>query len=169
MIKRKIQAFTIMEITITMLISAIVTGITYTAFSIITRSYHVFDSRHKDMAAVLRLDELLQKDFSRAEIVLKDTDGIALRDDSFRVIKYRFNPDYTLRIGITVDTFKVQSDSISTTFENSIVSGMRSTEEANRLDELALNIVLQDKKIPYHYRKIYSSANLINRYPNAVN
>src|SRR5882724_100995 len=108
MIKRKIPAFTIMEVTITMLISAIVIGITYTAFSIIARSYQSFDSNHKDMAVVLRLDELLQKDFNRAEIVMKDTDGIALKDSS-RIIRYRFNPDYVLRIGIVADTFKVKS------------------------------------------------------------
>jgi predicted Zn-dependent peptidase len=168
MIKRKIPAFTIMEVTITMLISAIVIGITYTAFSIITRSYHSFDSKHKDMAAVLRLDELLQKDFNRAEIVLKDTNGIVLKDSS-RIIKYRFNADYVLRIGIMVDTFKVKSDSVSTTFENTAVNETGTDEEANRLDKLDLNITLQNEKIPYHYYKIYSSVNLINRNPNAVN
>lgn len=168
MINRKIPAFTIMEVVITMLISAIVIGITYTAFSIITRSYQSFDSKHKDMAAVLRLDELLQKDFNRAEIVLKDTDGIALKDSS-RIIKYSFNPDYVLRIGIVVDTFKVKSDSVSTTFENTVVNEMKVDKEENRLDELDLNIILQNEKIPYHYHKIYSSANLINRNPNAVN
>jgi type II secretory pathway component PulJ len=168
MIKRKIQAFTIMEVTITMLISALVIGITYTAFSIITRSYHSFDSKHQDMAVVLRLDELLQKDFNHAEIVLKDTDGIALRDSS-RTIKYRFNQDYILRVGITVDTFKVKSDSVSTIFENNTVNETGPSQEANRLDELGLNIILQNEKIPYHYHKIYSSANLINRNPNAVN
>jgi hypothetical protein len=168
MIKRKIPAFTIMEITITMLISAIVIGITYTAFSIISRSYRSFDNKHKDMAVVLRLDELLQKDFNRAEVVLKDTDGIALKDSS-RIIKYRFNPDYVLRIGIAVDTFKVKTDSVNMTFENTVVNEMKADEEENRLDELDLNVTLQNEKIPYHYHKIYSSANLINRKPNAVN
>lgn len=168
MIKKRIPAFTIMEVTVTMLISAIVIGITYTAFSIITRSYHAFDNKHKDMAVVLRLDELLQKDFNRAEIILKDTGGIALMDSS-RTIKYRFSPDYILRIGITVDTFKVKSDSVSTIFENNAVNDMGTTEEVNRLDELGLFIILQNEKIPYHYHKVYSSANLINRNSNAIN
>jgi hypothetical protein len=120
------------------------------------------------MAAVLRLDELLQKDFNRAEIVMKDTDGIALKDSS-RIIKYRFNPDYVLRIGIVVDTFKVKTDSVGMAFENTMINEMKVDEEDKRLDELDLNITLQNEKIPYHYHKIYSSANLINRNPNAVN
>jgi len=168
MINRKIPAFTIMEVTITMLISAILIGITYTAFSIISRSYHSFDNKHKDMAVVLRLDELLQKDFNRAEIVLKDTDGIAMMDSS-RIIKYRFTSDYVLRIGLVIDTFKVKTDSVSTAFENTMVNEMKADEEGNRLDELDMNATLQNEKIPYHYHKIYSSANLINRNPNALN
>jgi len=168
MIKSKVQAFTIMELTITMLISAIVIAITYTAFSIITRSYHSFESKHKDMATVLRLDKLLQKDFKHAETILKDTDGIALKDSS-STVKYRFSPDYVLRIGITIDTFKVKSDSITTAFENKTITGISTLEEENRLDDLGLNMMLQNEKIPYHYHKLYSSANLINRNPNAVN
>jgi len=151
-----------------MLVSAIVIAITYAAFSIITRSYHSFDNKHKDMAAVLRLDELLQKDFKHAEIVLKDTDGIVLKDSS-SIIKYRFSPDYVLRVGIAIDTFKVRVDSISTSFENKTITEIGSSEEENRLDDLGLNITLQNEKIPYHYHKLYSSANLINRLPNAVN
>ena len=168
MISKRIQAFTIMEVTITMLLSTIVIGITYTVFSIIIRSYHSYSIKHEELASVLRLDELLQKDFDRAEIIMKDTDGIALRN-STHLTRYRFYGDYALRIGIAVDTFKVKSDSVITSFESEVINSAGTTVEQNRLDELDIQFTLQKEKIPYYYHKIYSSANLINRNNDAVN
>ena len=150
-----------------MLLSAIVIGITYTVFSIVTRSYHSYNLKHEEMAVVLRLDELLQKDFDRAEIVLKDTDGIVMKNKT-RFIKYRFYGDYVLRLGTTADTFKVKNDSVMTSFEGHPVNSIGESVEQNRLDELDIQVTLQKEKIPYYYRKIYSSENLITRTPHAI-
>jgi hypothetical protein len=168
MINKRIQAFTIMEVTIAMLLSVIVIGITYTVFSIVTLSHHKYSLKHEEMAKVLQLDELLHKDFDRAEIVLKDTDGIAIKNKN-RLTRYRFYGDYILRVGSTTDTFKVKSDSVITSFENQVINSPGISVEQNRLDELDIQLTLQNEKIPYYYRKIYSSVNLINRTKNAVN
>jgi hypothetical protein len=168
MITKRIPAFTMMEVTIAMLLSTIVIGITYTVFSIITRSYHSYNLKHEEMATVLRLDELLQKDFDRAEIVLKDTDGIAMQNKD-GLTRYRFYGDYILRVGLSTDTFKVKNDSVITSFESQVISSVERSAEQNRLDELDIQFTLQKEKIPYYYRKIYSSENLINRNPHAVN
>jgi hypothetical protein len=167
MINKRVAAFTILEVTITMLVSAIVIAISYTAFSIISRSYHAFESKHQQMAFVLKLDELLQKDFNRADIILRDTDGIALRY-SLGIIKYRFKPDYILRVGVETDTFKAQSDSLSTTFENTVINVSSTGEEENRVDALSFYLTLENEKIPYRYHKVYSSENLINRNHYAI-
>jgi len=137
-------------------------------FSLVTRTYRTYQLKHQEMANVLRLDELLQMDFGRAEVVLKDTDGIALKNSN-RVIKYSFYPDYVLRRGITVDTFRVKTDSITMLFESKALNGLNDIEEDNRMDELAMLISLQKEKIPYYYHKIYSSVNLINRKADAGN
>lgn len=157
-----------MEVTIAMLLSAIVIGTCYTVFSIITRSYHGYQLKHEEMAGVLRLDELLQKDFDRAEIILKDTDGIVMKNAA-RLTRYRFYGDYVLRIGVAVDTFKVKTDSVVTSFENKAISTPGTDEEQSRLDQLDIQITLQKEKIPYYYHKKYSSVNLINRTANAIN
>jgi len=167
-INKRIPAFTIMEVTIAMLLSAIVIGITYTVFSIVTRSYHNYNLKHKGMAGMLRLDELLQKDFERAEIILKDTDGIVIKSPAHQ-IRYRFYSDYVLRIGPAVDTFKIKNDSLVTSFESKVISATGINDEQNRLDELSIQLNLQNEKIPYYYHKTYSSVNLINRIPDAVN
>lgn len=167
MTNKRIPAFTIIEVTIAMLLSALVIGIAYTVFSIVTRSYHSYQEKHQAMAAVLRLDELLQKDFLRAEIILKDTDGIAFKKEN-QVIKYHFDKGYVLRTGTTIDTLKVQADSITTSFENGRIGSVNNVPEQNRLDQLDMIVMLQKEKIPYYYHKVYSSVNLINRKSDAI-
>lgn len=157
-----------MEVIITMLITAILIGITYTVYSIISKSYSSFNTKNTDIALVLTLDNLLKKDFDRAEIILKDTDGIAIRN-SIRTVRYKFNPDNIIRIGAETDTFKIKTDTISAAFETDPVNGKGTLEERNRLDEVNLSLILQNEKITYHYHKVYSSANLFNREPDAIN
>ena len=48
--KHRIKAFTIMEVTVTMLIAAILIGITYTTYSIVLKSYNSFTTKNADMA-----------------------------------------------------------------------------------------------------------------------
>jgi Tfp pilus assembly protein PilE len=166
--KQRVKAFTILEVTITMLVAALVIGITYSAYSIIIKSYGVFNHKNQDMAELVRLDEWLKKDFSRADTILKDTTGIALNSAEHH-IKYRFDTDFIIRAEIRADTFNVKIDSVATSFGALPVNEYGPTDERNRLDEIDLVILFQGEKIPYHYHKQYSSANLINRNPNAVN
>jgi len=165
---KKVPGFTIMEVTIAMLLSAIVIGLTYTVLSLVTRSYQSYQTRHREMATVLSLDGLLRRDFDRAELILKDTDGIVLTNKNI-LIKYRFYPDYVLRKSIAIDTFRLKTDSIAMTFEGKAIADSGTGAEDHQLDELNLQVTLQKQKIPYYYNKIYSSANLINRTTNAGN
>lgn len=165
---KKVPGFTIIEVTIAMLLSAIVIGLTYTVFSLVTRSYQRYQTRHREMATVISLDGLLRRDFDRAELVLKDTDGIALTSKT-NLIKYRFYPDYILRKGIATDTFRLKADSVAMTFEGKAIDDSGTGAEENRIDELDMQLTLQKEKIPYYYHKIYSSANLIKRKTNAGN
>jgi Tfp pilus assembly protein PilE len=167
MINKKVSAFTILEVTIAMLIAALLIGITYTAYSIIVKSYSSFNRKNQDMAVLVRLDEWLKKDFDHADTVLKDTAGIMLCSADRRV-KYQFDPDFIVRTEIRADTFKIKTENIITSFEGQPVTEFAAGEEQNRLDDLSLVILFRDEKIPYHYHKQYSSANLINRNPNAV-
>lgn len=168
MAKHKVKAFTILEVTITMLIAAILLGITYTSYSIVVKSYRSFTIKNDNMAVLISLDHLLKRDFGKATIVIKDADGIDLKNDQ-QLIKYSFNPDFIIRTSIRVDTFKVQTQDVITSFENVPLNEIQDTDEQNRLDEVSFTLLYQNEKIPYHYRKLYSSENLIQRNPNAVN
>ncbi|MDB5146187.1 MAG: hypothetical protein JWQ57_207 [Mucilaginibacter sp.] len=166
--KHRVKAFTIMEVTITMLIASILMGITYTTYSIISRSYLSFNIKNKGMAELEQLDGLFKKDFDRAEIILKETGGISIKNTD-RIVTYEFTPDFIVRTAGIADTFKIKTEEIMTSFEGLPVNEASSTEEQNRLDELSFTLDYQNEKIPYYYHKQYSSVNLIQRNLNAIN
>ena len=167
MINQKIPAFTIMEVTITMLVAAILIGITYASYSIVSKSYLSFTIKNNDMTGLETLDKLLKRDFDRAEIIKKDTSGIALKGAGYTV-KYEFMPDLIVRISGRQDTFKIKPVELNTLFEGMPVNDVNPSDEQNRLDQLDIILLFQTEKIPYHYHKQYSSANLIQRNPDAI-
>ena len=165
---QKVKAFTLMELTVAMLISALVIGITYTSYGIIVKYYSSFDNKDKEMAVLASLDHVLKRDFERAETVLKDTSGIVIKVDS-DVVKYEFAPDFIIRRTTRADTFKVTVQNLDMTFEQNPVNELQTEAEQNRVDELTFSLRYQNETIPYHYHKLYSSENLIQRNPNAIN
>ena len=67
------------------------------------------------MAELVRLDEWLKKDFAHAETVQKDTAGIVFNSEGHHV-KYRFDPDFVVRIEFRTDTFMIKTEVITTKF-----------------------------------------------------
>ena len=168
MSKYKVKAFTVMELVITMLVAAILMGFIYTAFQIVNKSYRVFHEKNEGIATLERLDELLKKDFSKAEFVEKSSNAIILQWEK-DTVQYSFESGYILRVSSITDTFKLKNVTTSALFEYFPVDGQGSSKEEDRIDELAIGLIIQNENITYHYYKVYSSANLINRKTNAIN
>ncbi|MDF2432861.1 MAG: hypothetical protein JWP44_2492 [Mucilaginibacter sp.] len=168
MIKQKVQAFTILEVTITMLISALLIGITYTSYSIIVKSYRSFTLKNEDMGVLISLDHILKRDFDQADVILKMPHGLTLKSEQ-KIIKYTFNQGFITRESVKTDTFKVETQLVQTSFESITVNDIQDIDEQNRLDDLSFTLLYQNEKIPHHYHKSYSSVNLIKRNPNAIN
>lgn len=165
----RLAAFTIMEITIAMLIAAIAIGITYTVYLTFSKSYQSYTTKHQAIATVLTLDELLRKDFNRAVLIQRDTGGIVVQFAD-HAVRYSFDTAFIVRtvLAVKADTFKVKSDSVAMSFENNTVTGLSPDKEQNRIDQLDISLLLEKEKITYHYRKEYSSADLIHRKSHAV-
>jgi len=166
--KYKVTAFTIMEVTITMLISAILIAITYTSYSIIIKSYHSFTNKNNDMTVLVSLDHVLKRDFERAKLVQKDASGVSLINDS-TLIHYEFSSEFIVRKAARNDTFKVHSQDVNESFEQIPLLELQTTPEQNLIDELDFVILFANERISYRYQKIYSSENLVNRDTNAIN
>jgi type II secretory pathway pseudopilin PulG len=157
--EHRLPAFTIMEITVVMLISAIVVAITFTAYGMVSRAYSTYLEKRNRMAVLIRLNELLQRDFRQAQQVLR-LENTVLFSDSGRQITYRFEPDQLIRQSTIVDSFKVKAADLICSFDNQVTSeGL----EPVRIDELSFTVQNDQEKFPYHYTKHYSSANLIQK------
>lgn len=164
-INSRLQAFTILELTISMLIAAVVIGITYTSYTIISRSYLGFKSKNEQMALLARMDQLLRKDFDHAEQVSAADDQLRIQNVNGTVVNYHFTDSCMTRSSVIIDTFKVVMDKPKLFFEHQLKENV----VIDRIDELSFNITYQSEIIPYHYYKVYSSENLIQENPNAVN
>lgn len=156
-----------MEMIIAMMISALLIGTTYTAYVIISRSYLSYTRKNKEMAMVIQLDRLLQKDFSKAIAITREEGNIRFKTDSITIL-YTFNPDFITRTQGIRDTFAVQTELLNTTFEGQQSNVQPTDDSESLLDDLELTILLQKQKIPYHYHKIYSSTDLFQLQTDAV-
>jgi len=157
-----------MEVTITMLISAVLIGIAYTSYSIIIKSYNSFNDKNTKLAVLYNFDHLLRRDFDQATNIAKKEAGIDIKKDSV-IITYQFYPEFVTRKSTRIDTFKVQTDGLIANFENTPVMGLAGSGDTERVDELLFNVQFEKEKIPYHYTKIYSSENLVENTLDAIN
>jgi len=158
-LNHKIPAFTIMELTIAMLISALVIGMMYSAFIIVGHSYQAFVDRNGSTATLSLLDQRLNRDISKAETMTRDSNTITLQSPH-DTVSYRFLGDRIIRQKILADTFKVNTESFRTSFESVPVESSPLQGQGKRIDDLQLVLVLDSLQIPYHYHKFYSSVNL---------
>jgi prepilin-type N-terminal cleavage/methylation domain-containing protein len=162
--RHRVKAFTIIEMTVAMLISAMVIAFTYTAYSILSKSYSVFINKNRDMETVIQLDRLLRKDFSKAGAIYKTENGLTLKDSS-NMVSYEINENGVIRKGIVTDTFKVQISQPLATFESRPIATSVDHSGANLIDDFSFTLLFRNEKIPYHYHKSYSSENLIQIVP----
>ncbi|WP_407427537.1 hypothetical protein [Arcticibacter sp.] len=153
----RVAAYTILEMTIAMLLAAITIGITYTAFSMIGQSYRHFDKDNKEHTSFVLVDKLLQKDIQGAVLVSSTSEGIDIKDSKGN-IRYIFTADYILRdqYEVSRDTFYIPNRDLRALFENEEVM----TEE-RLVDYIAFFATLNSREFPLVYRKYYSSTELI--------
>lgn len=151
-----------MEMVISMMLAAIVIGITYASYDIISKSYLSFTRKNESLLEALQLDRLLRKDIASGDSVLKTAEGFIIAD-STKKVNYQITPTYTLRIKTRTDTFKVSNQQFVALFED------HETDDGELVDDISLTILFQNEKIPYHYHKQYSAADLVKRHTDALN
>jgi hypothetical protein len=166
--KLNLKAYTILEITITMIISAIVISITYTAFGIVSGAYSQYKTDQEGLLELTQLDGLLRKDCAMAKRITNGADGMIFTGEDKRVV-YVFSPSNVIRTSGIIDTFKVATQDFSTSFEHlSVAHSEGAQSDSTIIDELSFEIVYKNRLLPYIYHKQYSSADLMINMPNAV-
>jgi Tfp pilus assembly protein PilE len=156
-INKKLPAFTLMEVTISMLIAAIAIAITYTAYRIISNTYVGYTRKQDRVAAFTELDKLLKMDFQNADHLTATEHGIRLQTVSGLII-YQFDSAAIVRnqFALRLDTFKLPVKLIRYSFEQ------QEAPTDQPIDQLDLKLQLEDQDVDLVYTKQYSSQNLFN-------
>jgi hypothetical protein len=152
----KVNAYTLMEVTLAMLLSAISITICYTAYGLIGNYYKTFGRRNESADVVLSLRHVLEKDFLNGKYVLHGEEGIEIVSDSSK-IDYKFRDGcITREINMLhVDTFEVAPSHFVSFFEG------REAVQADTLDEIRFVIQLDSTvSVPLGFHKKYSAHDL---------
>lgn len=157
-----------MEVTITMMVAAILIALTYTSYSLVVKSYGSFTNKNNDLGELITLDHLVNRDFDQAKIIKKDSAGFSFVKDS-ALVRYEFSADYILRKAARIDTFKIKNRNVNASFENTPVTELHDNADLNIIDAIDFVLMYQKDTIGYHYHKTYSSENLIEKNSNAIN
>lgn len=150
-----IKAYTLIEMTVAMLLAAISITICYSAYGIVSGYFVSFQQKNKQAQDMLIFTHAMERDLQRCNQVLRLVDGVEFQCDSMN-INYHFAGNYILRVlgELKTDTIKLEHTPVLTFFEGSEVN---TTDTIDRID---LSIVLAQKSMPLQFQKSYAAANL---------
>lgn len=154
-LNHNIPAFTLIEMTIAMLIAAIAIAITFTAFRIVSGSYDGFSKKQGELADFVRLDKLLKQDFLASKRIIRSSDGVVLQLDA-GVIQYTIDSAFVLRdqFSLRTDTFRQVIKHVNFSFENN------DSESEQLVDLFSFESIVQAQMVPFRYYKLYSAQDL---------
>jgi hypothetical protein len=157
---RKVNAFTIMELTVTMLITTVIVAIAFTAFGLVQRYESVFIHKNEDISSFLLLDRLTREDFRRSHFVLASDSGLLFKYDN-KIVKLIIGPQSVIRIANRIDTFSVNATNVKLALHNQTVSGSDASSGI-LIDELTFTSLYKNEVIDWYYHKDYSAEQLLD-------
>lgn len=160
---KKLPAYTLIELTVAMLISAVVITILYQAYMVITSSYIVFNQKNKKQAELASLEKLLGNDFEQGKEIVRSQEGFAIKLHDNRQIAYSLLDFGVVRnqFELQADTFKIHTYSSDYYFQHAeaVIDG--------KIDLLDLQLQQDSTIVQIKKYKQYSSADLFKK--NAYN
>ncbi|WNM19464.1 hypothetical protein [Flavobacterium capsici] len=148
----KIKAFSVLEAVFSMVITAIIIGIVFVIFSILSERMLDFKNQNQVISDLNRLTYVINKDlFENEEIVLKN-DELLLQSYSGEKVRYLINENYLLRTKNDFkDTFNISNTKI-------IVDTLENSNKTVVFQRMVFEIFVNEKinKLSF-YKKIYSN------------
>ena len=152
---RKIKAYTLMEVTVAMLLSAITIAICYAVYTIMTGYFSSFKDKTNEAEELLYFKHVMERDIQRSNHLLYNENSIEMLGDSTS-INYIFTDSSILRNLNTqrTDTFKVVAVDLKVFFEQQEIL------MPDTIDRLSFDLRLGKTKIPLQFNKFYSANDL---------
>jgi hypothetical protein len=159
----KIKSFTILELTVVMLMSTLVLGIAYNGYTIFYKQFISFKKSSSKIADISLLDRLIWTDIADCKTVVKNEQGITCKFAG-NEIKYVLEEDFILRKrGTMIDSFFITVEDAEYNFRTN------KAYDGQIIDELKFINVIDDQQKVFHYLKTYGADILINNQDNLNN
>ena len=149
---KKLKAFTIIELCVVMLLSAIVTGIGFFTLDIFQGSVRKYKKDAGALSDITLLHRLLTQDIWKSSEVSCIRDGIRANGKN-GIASYHFYPDFIIREkNELIDTFAFQNDKLLLKFQKHEISvpGMLA-------DEISFHLTHKDELHPFIFSKTYGA------------
>ena len=151
MMRGKIKAFTLTELVVVMLISAVVAALSYGGYRIITSQLARYTASGRGLLDHARLHYLLEKDFAQAGQINRRQNGITCTTSEGNSVSYRFLADRIVRKQQSLtDTFKTNLWNLELLFEG------KAAGDGGLADEIAFQATDEGEPLYFHFTKTYA-------------
>jgi prepilin-type N-terminal cleavage/methylation domain-containing protein len=159
MFHKKLNAFTLLELLVGMIVSGIVLTATFSAYKIVTGQYETYRNRSAAVSELSFFVSQMQSDFSNSlRVVRRPGNKIQLQSEK-RTVEYYFTEKYILRNDLLrIDTFKVSVTGIETLWKAEKVNS-----EEDAVDELHIQMNYEGKREEKIYLKTVDPKSEIDR------
>ncbi|MFI5219201.1 MAG: prepilin-type N-terminal cleavage/methylation domain-containing protein [Bacteroidia bacterium] len=155
--KKRVHAFTLFEMMVALILTAIVVSIAYLCINIISNQINGFKSKNKQVMESSGFDSVFKNDFEKALTAASHTNGLHFYFPAGRKITYNFNSNFILRTVDEVrDTFFVAAVEMEKKFMN-----LKQENTNGLVDEVIFHSKITGEPEQFHYKKRYASADLM--------
>jgi hypothetical protein len=150
--KNTVAAFSIIEAIIGMAITAIIMGIVFVIFSIISERMLDYKNQNALVNDLNRLTYSINKDIFDNEKMTAIDNEVLFNGYSGDVVKYNFLEDYTLRSREEfIDTFKVK-------LKQMVIDSVKSNTQKKVFLRVKLNVEVNETEMDLHfYKRVYAN------------
>lgn len=153
---KKLNAFTLIEIIMTMLLSVVVFSLIFWAYSISIKNYVQYNEFNSKLLSLSELDYILEQDFFKAKEVRLIPKGIKIDFKDANDIEYNFEEEFIIRKqSEKIDSFLFTNQNLAF-FLNDNLSG----NIDGLIDQLTFEINKGEKTFPFSFKKHYDQTTL---------
>lgn len=161
----KLRAFTMIELLVAMVISALVIGFCYLAYSMAQRNYTEFRSASGRINESAKLQNLLFFDVGNCERIMGADRELLFLFEKNKSVTYLFQERSVVRIdGAARDTLSAEVKEIACRYTQKEMSG----NERQIIDEISFILSLQGEEETFRYYKSYPADVLLQQDSGAV-
>ncbi len=121
----KVKSFTLSEMLVVMIITAIVVGIAFSVLSLVQKQIRTVEKNFEKTTTLSLLEQRLWQDFNRHNTIKASNEQLILTSD-IDTVMYHFQPNYTLRnrdtikAKLTVDKFYYLGNEVESGYVDAI-------------------------------------------------